>query len=338
VIGSRSLSFEMIRALVEKLPVMVAPRWVRVKAQPIAVEDLVAYLRAAIDSPTVGSEVLEIGGADQVTYGDLMKEYARQRGLRRGIVPVPVLTPRLSSLWLGLVTPLYARVGRILIESLPHSTVVNDDRAEQLFQVRPRGAREAIERAIHNEDQEFATTRWSDALASSGAAQRLAEGGFGRRIVDSRRVEVAASPERAFRAVERIGGRTGWYYANGLWWIRGQLDLLAGGVGMRRGRRDPERLAPGDVVDCWRVEQIERGRLLRLRAEMKVPGRAWLQFEVEPTARGSAVRQTALFDPLGLLGLGYWWSLYIVHQFVFRGMLRRLARAATADGQSAPAP
>jgi hypothetical protein len=241
-----------------------------------------------------------------VTYGDLMQEYARQRGLARLIIPVPVLTPRLSSLWLGLVTPLYARVGRILIESLPHSTVVHDDRAERRLQVRPRGGREAIERAIASEDRQFADTRWTDALSSRGAPEGRAVGRFGSRLPDSRRVEIAAPPEQAFRAVERIGGRNGWYYGDWLWRVRGLLDLLVGGVGMRRGRRDPERLAPGDVVDCWRVEQIERARMLRLRAEMKVPGRAWLQFEVEPTARGSAVRQTALFDPKGLLGLGYW--------------------------------
>jgi uncharacterized protein YbjT (DUF2867 family) len=328
IIGSGSLSFEMIRALVDKLPVMVTPRWVRMRAQPIAIEDVIAYLVAAIDAPVHGSPVFEIGGAEPISYVGLMREYARQRGLRRLMIPVPVLTPRLSSLWLGLVTPLYARVGRALIDSIRHDTVVHDARALQVFPIRPRGIREAIARALAHEDREFAETRWSDAVSSRSAVPSAAGATFGSRRVDTRTTRVTAPPERAFAAIARIGGRTGWYYGDWLWRLRGFLDLLVGGVGVRRGRRDPERLAPGDTVDWWRVEAVEPGRLLRLTAEMRLPGRAWLQFEVAGDATGSTITQTAIFDPVGVTGLAYWYALYPLHGLVFSGMLRGIARAA----------
>jgi uncharacterized protein YbjT (DUF2867 family) len=325
VIGSGSLSFEMIRALVERLPVMVTPRWVRTRAQPIAVEDVIAYLLAGLDLDSAGSRVFEIGGADVVSYEELMREYARQRGLRRWIVPVPVLSPALSSLWLGLVTPLYARVGRKLVDSLRHATVVTDDGARRAFTVQPRGFREAIARALANEDREFAETRWSDALSAGGLPGSRGRGRFGSRLVDSRAVRVDAPPPVAFEPIERLGGATGWYAADALCRLRGFLDLLVGGVGLRRGRRDPRHLVPGDAVDFWRVEAVEPGRLLRLAAEMRLPGRAWLVFEVEPDGPGSVIRQTALFDPAGLMGLAYWYALYPVHRLVFGGMLRGIA-------------
>ena len=328
VLGSGSLSFEMIRALVERLPVMITPRWVEVQAQPIAIEDLVAYLTEALDLDSEGSRVFEIGGAERVSYGDLMREYARQRGLRRRMLRVPVLTPRLSSLWLGLVTPVYARVGRKLVESIKHPTVVRDDAALRVFAVRPRGLRDAISAALRNEDRERAETRWQDALSSGGEPQSWAGRRFGGRIVDSRRITVAAPPQRVFEPVHRIGGDVGWYACDLLWRLRGAVDLLVGGVGVRRGRRDPDQLRIGDALDFWRVEHFVPGRLLRLRAEMKVPGRAWLEFEVHPHREGSTLRQTAVFDPLGLAGLAYWYALYPLHAVVFRRMLTGLARAA----------
>jgi len=327
VVGSGSASFEMIRALVEKLPVMITPRWVKTRSQPIAVEDVIAFLMQALDIQISGSRVVEIGGADQVSYLDLMKEYAHQRGLKRWMIPVPVLSPRLSSLWLGLVTPVYARVGRELVDSLRNETIVRDRSADALFSVRPLGYREALKRALANEDREFAETRWSDAFSSVGATRQWGGAKFGRRIVDSRSVHVPFPPAIAFRPIERLGGETGWYYGNWLWRIRGLLDLLFGGAGMRRGRRDPDRLLAGDTVDFWRVEEIQRDRLLRLAAEMRLPGRAWLQFEVKPDGAGSAVRQTAIFDPAGVLGQLYWYLLYPIHQFVFAGMLRGIVRA-----------
>lgn len=340
VIGSGSLSFEMIRVLVERLPIMITPKWVRTRAQPIGVEDLVAYLAAGLDVEIHDSAVFEIGGADRVSYRDIMREYARQRGLRRVMIPVPVLSPWLSSLWLGLVTPLYARVGRKLATSLQNETVVTDDRALETFDVRPMGIAEAIRRAREMEDAELARTRWSDALSSAGPPERGWGGRrFGSRLVDSRTAVVDVSSVEAFRPVRRIGGGTGWYWGDGLWTLRGFLDLLIGGVGVRRGRRNSERLHPGDTVDFWRVEEVEEGRLLRLRAEMKLPGRAWLEFEVESADDASQrppagaedrtrIRQTAIFEPLGLAGLAYWYGLYPIHALVFRGMLRGIARAA----------
>ncbi len=339
ILGSGSLSFEMVRSLVERLPVMVAPRWVRHRAQPIAIEDVLDYLLEAMDLPEGAGGIYEIGGPDQVAYQDLLEEYARQRGLRRMFVPVPVLTPRLSSLWLGLVTPLYARVGRKLVESLEHDTVVRDTRALEVFRVRPRGYREAIARALVNEDREFAETRWSDSLASSGPPPSWGGVRKRQRVVDSRARQVPAAPEAVYPLIERIGGATGWYYADWLWKLRGTLDLLVGGVGVRRGRPHPERLQVGDPVDWWRVEAVRRPEVLRLAAEMRLPGRAWLQFEVTPApGGGSTIRQTAIFDPVGLLGLAYWYLLYPFHKLIFSGMLRRIARRAEATVASRPAP
>jgi len=328
VIGSGSLSFELVRALVERLPIMICPKWVSVKAQPIAVEDLLEYLLAALDHPTTESSIFQIGGPDQVSYGEIMNEYARQRGLRRWMISVPVLTPRLSSLWLGLVTPVYARVGRKLIDSLRNPTVVTDNAARTEFGIQPRGLDEAIERALINEDQVVASTRWSDALSSSRGVISWGGVRFGNRIVDSRTIDVEVPPEKAFTPVRRIGGKRGWYFADFLWTVRGWLDLVAGGIGRRRARRDTEHLQVGEVLDWWRVEAYEPERLLRLSAEMKVPGRAWLEFAVEPTKEGSTVRQTAIFDPVGFFGLAYWYALYPLHAVIFRGMLNQIAKRA----------
>ena len=331
VIGSGSFSFEMLRALVEKLPVMITPSWVRTQTQPIAIEDLLAYLLAALDLPVEGGRVFEIGGSSVVSYGEIMREYAVRRGLRRVMIPVPVLTPYLSSLWLGLVTPVYARVGRHLVDGLRNTTVVRDHSALREFDVKPRDMGEAIDRALVNEDCEFAETRWSDALSTTSPRRSWAGARLGSRIVDSRSFDVPCSPAAAFRPIRRIGGSVGWYHADWLWRLRGFLDLLVGGVGTRRGRRDPENLSIGDTVDFWRVESCELNRLLALHAEMKLPGRAWLQFEVEPLADGeSRIRQTAIFDPVGLFGLLYWYGLYPLHVHVFRGMLRGIATAALA--------
>jgi uncharacterized protein YbjT (DUF2867 family) len=338
VIGSGSLSFEMIRALVQRLPIMICPRWVEVKAQPIAIEDVVAYLVAALDLPLEHSAVFEIGGPDQVSYGEIMREYARQCGLRRWMIPVPVLTPRLSSLWLGLVTPIYARVGRKLIESMRNPTLVRDKSALTAFNIRPMGLRQSVERALHNENLEYAATFWSDALSSSGKPASWGGVRFGTRLVDSRTAYVSVPPALAFAPIQRIGGGNGWYFANFLWQIRGFLDLLAGGVGLRRGRRDPHALAAGDALDFWRVESVEPDRKLNLVAEMKVPGRAWLQFEVEPTDHGSMIRQTAIFDPAGLFGLLYWYALYPIHYCIFKGMLHQIADLAQRESAVASAP
>jgi hypothetical protein len=252
------------------------------------------------------------------------------------MIPVPFLTPNLSSLWLGLTTPVYARVGRKLIESLRNPTVVTDASANEVFALQPMGLRQAIERARHNEDREFAATRWSDASSAAGAQRAWAGVQLGTRLIDTRSIHVAAPPSAAFAPIRRIGGEQGWHYADWLWRVRGFLDLLVGGVGLRRGRRDPEQLAVGDVLDFWRVEAYEPDERLRLWAEMKVPGRAWLEFEVQADAgrRGSTIRQTAVFDPAGLLGQLYWYGIYPLHARVFQGMLEGIANRVTACDRS----
>jgi uncharacterized protein YbjT (DUF2867 family) len=328
VLGSGSLSFEMIRSLVERLPAMVTPKWVSVEAQPIAINDLLDYLIECLELPP-NSNVFEIGGADRASYGDIMREYARQRGLHRVMVPVPLLTPRLSSLWLGLVTPLYARVGKKLIESIEHPSVIHDDSAIRVFAVRPRGVKDAIAEALLNEEREFAESTWFDAISSAGSRRSLAGTRFRNRLFDTRSVRVDVSASDAFVPIRRIGGQNGWYAHQFLWKLRGWLDLLMGGVGLRRGRRDPETLHVGDAVDFWRVERYTPDRLLRLRAEMKLPGRAWLEFEVKPDGPGATIHQTAVYDPEGLFGLFYWYALHPLRGHVFRGMLRSIAERAT---------
>jgi len=308
---------------------VVWPKWVDTPTQPIGIEDIIEYLVQAPDVDLPESMVVEIGGTDLVSYGDLLRGYARVIGLRRFFIRVPVLTPRLSSLWLMLVTPVYAKVGRQLVEGLRAPTVVSDDRARRMFAITPMGMIEQIERALLNEDHEFAETRWSDAMSSVGQDD-LAWGGArkGSRMVDARSAFVPVPPDRAFAPIQRIGGEQGWYHANWMWDLRGFLDLPFGGAGTRRGRRDPEHLVVGDTLDFWRVEAIEPGRLLRLHAEMALPGRAWLQFEVQEVPNGSIIHQTALYDPRGLLGKAYWYMVWPLHKFVFGGMLRNIGRAA----------
>jgi uncharacterized protein YbjT (DUF2867 family) len=342
VIGSGSLSFEMLRALVERLPVMVTPRWVHVKAQPIAIGDLLAYLEAALELEPGESRVYEIGGAERVSYGDLMREYARRRRLRRSMILVPVLTPRLSSLWLGLVTPLYARVGRVLIESICHQTVVRDDRARRDFTFEPMGAPEAIATALAEEDHELAETRWSNVLSPRamrpgmlGRYGRVRRGG---RLADSRACELDMPPAQAFEPIRRIGGAGGWYACDPSRRLRGFIDLLRGGAGLRRGRRDREELRVGDTLDGWRVEAYEPDRLLRLKAEVRLPGRAWLVFEVDPRDGGSTIRQTAVFDPAGLAGLSYWYGMYPLHAQILRRMLAGIARTARSGRRGRDGP
>jgi hypothetical protein len=328
IIGSGSLSFELIRALSERLPIMVTPKWVHTLSQPISIVDVLSYLKKAIDIEVEGNPIFEIGGKDRLSYGDIMQEYCRQRQLRRWMISVPFLTPWLSSLWLGLVTPLYAQIGRKLIESACCPTLVQDDSAKKFFGVNPMGIEESIALSLANEDQEFAQTHWSDAFSSTGPQKNNAGVRFGNRLIDTQEIEVAVDPEKAFSPIQRIGGKVGWYYADYLWGIRGFLDRLLGGIGLRRGRRDPHDLRVGDAIDFWRVEVFESNRRLLLYAEMKLPGRAWLEFTVSPSPRGSLIKQHAIFDPIGVTGLLYWYSFYPLHYFIFRGMISKIAKAA----------
>jgi uncharacterized protein YbjT (DUF2867 family) len=337
IIGAGSLSFELVRALAERLPVMITPRWVTIEAQPIAIDDVIRYLVAALALETPRNRVFEIGGAERVSYGGIIREYARQRGLRRAMIRVPVLTPRLSSWWLRLVTPLQARVGRELIEGVRHPTVVSDDLALRTFPIRPAGISKAIVDALRDEDLEFSATRWSDALSTMGSTSTWGGVRIGNHLIVSQTTEVAASPSTAFAPIQRIGGSVGWYYGGWLWKLRALADRLVGGVGMRHGRKDREAIAVGDQIDFWRVAAFEPNRKLTLAAEMKVPGRAWLDFEVQATATGSIIRQTAIFDPKGLFGLLYWYLSYPLHQVVFAGMLRNIAAAGASPTPILPA-
>ena len=327
VIGSGSLSFEMIRALVERLPVMIAPKWVSVAAQPIAIEDVIKYLMVALDPSLSGSPIFEIGGIDQVSYAEIMRVYARCRGMRIRMIQVPVLTPYMSSLWLGIITPLYAPVGRKLIESIVNPTVVRDPSALETFDIQPLGIEDAIRQALANDEEGYAEVSWSDAHTKSRKLRLGAGEKFKTRLIDSRTVTVPKPPAIAFKPIQRIGGKTGWYAWNWLWRLRGFLDLLVGGTGMRLGRASADTLQIGDTIDFWRVEEYEPDHFLRLVAEIKLPGRAWLEFEVSGDDSSAEIRQTAIFDPIGLTGRMYWYTALPVHGLVFSGMLRGIAEA-----------
>jgi len=339
IVGSGSLSFEMVRHLTERLPVMVCPRWVYTRTQPIGVRDVLDYLAASLEVPASAGRIIEIGGADVVTYAQMMKTYAEVRRIRRFLLPVPILTPKRSAVWVNLVTPIPASVIRPLIEGLRNENLVRDDAARELFpQVRPSNYRTAVERALLRLECGEVETAWSDALGS-GRGDMLpviikADEG----MVMERRYRVVPAPAASvFRVVTGIGGERGWFYMNWTWEIRGWFDRLIGGVGLRRGRRDPDSLRVGDALDFWRVEVLEPGRLLRLRAEMMVPGRAWLQFEVKAETPGrSLLAQTAFFAPKGLLGLAYWYGLYPIHSLIFSGLIDQIARRATAIRNEPP--
>lgn len=333
IVGSGSASFEMIRHLVERVPVMVCPRWVYTRVQPIAIRNVIDYLAAALDVPESAAQTIEIGGADVLTYGEMMTGYARRRGLRRALIPVPVLTPRLSSYWVHWVTPIPAEIAEPLIEGLRNEVVVRGDVARRLFPgIEPTDYATALDRALRVLETGEVETAWSDALVNAvgvgdPVVLKSAEG----MLLERRQAQVRAGAEAVFREFTAIGGDRGWPSFQVLWRLRGLLDRAVGGVGLRRGRRDPDELRPGDALDFWRVEAVEPGRLLRLRAEMKVPGRAWLQFEAKPHGPDHTILvQSAYFAPKGLAGLAYWYSLYPIHGPIFSRMLQELARRAEA--------
>lgn len=341
IVGAGSLSFELIRDLTERLPAMVCPRWVYTRVQPIAIDDVLAYLVASLDTPASVGKVIEIGGTDVTTYGGMMLGYAEARRLRRWLVPVPVLTPRLSSYWVHLVTPIPSDIAAPLIEGLRNEVIVRLPSAAEFFpNIRPVSYQSALHAALANLERGEIDTTWMDALASSQAdrpALMLAsrEG----MILERRQTRVKATPDAVYATLSSLGGERGWLTYNWAWRLRGALDRLVGGVGLRRGRRHPHDLRPGDALDFWRVEIAEPDRLLRLRAEMKVPGRAWLQFEVEPGSPAS-LTQTALFAPRGLFGLLYWYGLYPLHALIFSSLvdaIRREAEASSRPSGASPA-
>lgn len=331
IVGSGSLSFEMIRYLAERVPVMICPRWVSTRCQPIAIRDVLAYLVAGLGHPEAIGRVFEIGGPDVLTYGDMMMGYARQRGLKRWLVPVPVLTPRLSSYWVDLVTPIPAAYARTLVEGLRSEVIVRDDAARRLFGVEATPYDVAVARAFDQEARGEVETEWSASFPAGRGDDAVVLDEREGLIFERRSRAVRAGAAAVFATFAGIGGRRGWFAFDFLWRVRGLLDRLVGGVGMRRGRRHPDELRAGDAVDFWRVESVTPGRAIRLRAEMKVPGRAWLLFDCEPAADGTTrLRQTAVYEPRGLLGLAYWYALYPLHQVVFSGLLAAIARRAEA--------
>ncbi|MBL8132033.1 MAG: SDR family oxidoreductase [Anaerolineae bacterium] len=329
IVGSGSLSFEMIRYLTERVPIMICPRWVFTRIQPIGIRDTLNYLVSALKTPESAGQIIQIGGAETMTYRDMMLGYASVRGLRRYLIPVPVLTPYLSSYWVHWVTPIPSDIARPLIEGLRNEVVVSDDTARRLFpNIRPGTFAAAVSQALDKLNASAVETSWADALVSSRpnkppAVLSTHEGMF----LEQRQEVVQAAPSAVFQAFTSLGGRNGWLYFNWAWHLRGLLDRLVGGVGLRRGRRHPTEVRVGDALDFWRVEAVEADRLMRLRAEMKVPGLAWLQFKAEPLEDGGTrLTQSAFFAPKGLFGLLYWYGLYPLHSLIFSGMVRKLAQ------------
>ena len=333
VIGAGSASFEMLRYLTEVLPVMVTPKWVDTLCQPISIRDVLRYLVSAIEAPGALAGVLEIGGPDVVSYAEMMAIYAREAGLKkRRLIPVPVLTPRLSSLWVGLVTPVPAQLARPLVDSLVNSVVVTDHRAEELFPFERVSLAASIHNAIGRTAVGDVPTKFDDASSSvwQPAATDPSWTG-GTEFTDVRTMVVATDPHRTWQAVCRVGGEQGWYRGEFLWKLRGLADQLAGGPGLRRGRRHPDHLSVGEPVDFWRVEDLETDRLLVLVAEMRLPGKAWLQWTVEPVTAGTLLVQTARFRPRGLFGRAYWYLVAPFHGLVFPGLIKGISRHAVDE-------
>lgn len=341
VIGSGSASFEMIRHLTEVLPYMPAPRWVRNRIQPIAVRDVLHYLLGAARVGDDVNRTVDIGGPDVLRYGQMMNGYAVEAGLpQRPIAPLPVLTPGLASHWVNLVTPVPRSIARPLIASLVHDCVMDDHAVDRLIP-RPEGGltgyREAVALALGRVEADTVETSWQDAAVSGVPSDPLPSDPewAGRTVfTDVRTAETTATPERLWEVISGIGGDSGWYSAPLLWAVRGWMDRLVGGVGLARGRRSRSRVTVGDAVDFWRVEAVDPGRLLRLRAEMRVPGLAWLDLQCDAPADGSAggatYRQRAVFFPRGLAGRLYWLAVLPFHGFIFRGMANRITATAEA--------
>jgi uncharacterized protein YbjT (DUF2867 family) len=333
IVGSGSISFEMIRYLTERIPIMVCPRWVYTRTQPIGIGDVLAYLTAALDITASQGKVIEIGGADVLTYGEMMMGYAAVRGLTRRMIPVPLLTPKLSAYWVHWMTPVSAEIAHALVEGLRNEAIVNDKLAEELFpEIVPLDYLSSVNIALEGLSLGNVETRWTDALASSQGGENpsrfaLQEGMY----IEQRQIRVKVGSEKVFRVITQLGGEKGWLAFDWAWSIRGAMDRLLGGVGLRRGRRDPYDLRVGDALDFWRVEKIIPNRVLRLRSEMITPGEAWLEYEInELSQEETQLHQTAYFAPKGLAGFLYWHTLYPIHGLVFSGLIKSIQQAAEA--------
>jgi uncharacterized protein YbjT (DUF2867 family) len=336
IVGSGSISFEMIRYLTERIPVMICPKWVFTRVQPIAIDDVLVYLIAALENTESRGKVIEIGGTDVFTYGDMMKGYAAVRNLKRALIPVPVLTPRLSSYWVHWITPVSASITRPLVEGLRNEVIVRDETARKIFpEIEPVDYKTAVEQALVSLETGEVETRWTDSLVSSlGNRSPVVLTTLEGIIIERRQIEIQASTDSVYGTFTRLGGEVGWLFFDWAWRIRGAIDRMLGGVGLRRGRRDPVDVREGDAIDFWRVETVNPGKLMRLRAEMKVPGRAWLQFEANPIENGQTqLIQTAYFAPKGLFGLLYWYALYPLHGLIFSGLIRGLKKLAESKSK-----
>ena len=329
IIGSGSLSYEIMKNLVERLPVMITPKWVSSMSQPIWIEDALKYLTQSAEIKFNSSVIVQIGGPDVVTYKHLMQIYADLRNLRRIMISVPVLTPNLSSKWLGLVTPVYARVGKKLIESLKTDSIITKANQQYSFEIIPCGVEEAIKNTMDMDDGPSEST-WYNSTSSSVVIKSHKKSRYHKYLLtDIREKTVKANAQNAFKPINEIGGQNGWYYANTLWKIRGWIDLLAGGVGIRRTRRNTQNFIIGDPLDWWRISHYIPDTLVRLGAEMKVPGKAWLQFEVIPDGDRCTIRQTAGMETHNFIGLIYWYGLFPLHALIFKGMLDAIGKKAS---------
>jgi uncharacterized protein YbjT (DUF2867 family) len=327
VIGCGSMSFEMIRYLTERLPILPTPRWINTLCQPISIDNLIDYLTASLSEPTAVSHIYEIGGPEVMTYAQIMRGYADARRLKRPLLTLPILTTRMLAYGADIVTPLPSPYLQILIEGLRSEVIVNEPLAQEVFKMDLTTYRQAVQHALKRDGGGEVESYWAGAKRGlePGETHRDIEGMY----IAQRRTAIPARPEAVFAAFARIGGKNGWYYANWLWWLRGWLDELVGGVGMKRGRRDPDDLIEGDILDGWRVEKVEPGRMVRLCFEMKSPGLAWLQFEAQPRQDGGTLLViTAFFEPHGVAGLLYWWSLYPFHLLIFKGISNAILKMA----------
>ena len=328
IVGSGSLSFEMIRNLTERIPVMICPQWVYTRTQPIAISNVLDYLVNSLSISIPKNQIIEIGGKDIFTYGDMIKQYASVRNLKRFLIPVPVLTPKISSYWVHWTTPLSANITRPLVEGLKNESIVKSDLSKKYFpNIKLLSYKESVRRAVFNFDNKSIETSWSDSLSSSrGNDNQVSSVNKEGLITETRFVKIKSNKNKIFKVISSIGGNKGWMYANFLWSIRGYLDLMVGGVGLRRGRRHPTDLKQGDALDFWRVEKIIPGELLRLKAEMKLPGRAWLEYEILERKNDCQLIQKAYFMPTGLFGLVYWYGLYPLHKIIFRGLINNIKK------------
>ncbi|MCA9440778.1 MAG: SDR family oxidoreductase [Candidatus Omnitrophica bacterium] len=333
IVGSGSASFEILRYLVERLPIMITPKWVQTECQPIAVRNVLFYLVDCLEKPSTLGKTLDIGGPEVMTYEEIIQIMARALGLsKRRILRVPVLTPRLSSLWIHLVTPISHQIARPLAEGLRNRVVCRDGEAQDLMPQELLSIQESIERAVGKVAGNEVETAWMDAGPIPGDP----EWAGGKVFCDSRKTRYQGPPEWGYAAFTRIGGEHGYYSVDWLWVLRGWMDKMVGGPGLRRGRRHPDKVGYGEALDFWRVTDLQENRRMELKAEMKLPGKALLEFTVEPdpeTPGVSVVTQTAWFYPKGLFGLLYWYMTAPFHGFVFKGMLNGIRQHALSLGR-----